>query len=163
MAHSDETKDKIRAGYMRAKAVGKEMRGKPFNKGVDTRRCQSSPSRPFDDVCFETKRLRVIAEQDGKCAGCGIGEWRGRPLSLEVDHRNGNNRDDSRENLSAVCPNCHSQTEGWRGRNKNRIGRVGDDDLRAALARESSAHRALISVGLSPRGANYRRVKRLLN
>ncbi|MGW6261468.1 HNH endonuclease [Streptomyces sp. NPDC055085] len=45
------------------------------------------------------------------CAECGIGDsWRGRRLVLEIDHVNGDRRDDRLENLRYLCPSCHSQT-----------------------------------------------------
>ncbi|MER6850029.1 HNH endonuclease signature motif containing protein [Streptomyces flaveolus] len=49
-----------------------------------------------------------------KCARCGIGpEWFGKPLTLEIDHVNGDWSDDRRENLRLLCPNCHAITRTW--------------------------------------------------
>lgn len=56
-----------------------------------------------------------------ECAMCRCGPvWRGRPLVLELDHKNGDRRDFRLSNLRLACPNCHSQTETYKGRNKRR-------------------------------------------
>jgi DNA-binding CsgD family transcriptional regulator/5-methylcytosine-specific restriction endonuclease McrA len=52
------------------------------------------------------------------CEECGLVEWRGRPLSLELHHVNGDGRDNRLENLQLLCPNCHSQTDNWGGKAK---------------------------------------------
>jgi 5-methylcytosine-specific restriction endonuclease McrA len=53
-----------------------------------------------------------------ECSECRIpDEWNGNPLVLELDHINGNRLDDRIENLRFLCPNCHSQTSTYKGRN----------------------------------------------
>lgn len=69
-----------------------------------------------------TLKKRLVAEGllEGCCVECGIDEWNGRPLSLHLDHINGDRRDQRIENLRLLCPNCLSQTETYCGRNKGR-------------------------------------------
>ena len=64
---------------------------------------------------------RLIKEKilEYKCAICGNeGIWNGNPLTLQLDHINGINNDHRIKNLRFLCPNCHSQTETFSGRNK---------------------------------------------
>lgn len=48
-----------------------------------------------------------------KCEICGITEWLGNPITLQLHHINGNPLDDRLENLQILCPNCHSQTDSY--------------------------------------------------
>ena len=52
------------------------------------------------------------------CSECGIEEWNGKKLSLHLDHINGKNGDHRLDNLRFLCPNCHSQSSTYAGRNK---------------------------------------------
>jgi hypothetical protein len=68
-----------------------------------------------------------------------------------------------RDNLRALCPNCHSQTDTWRGRNKNSgYKKVSDETLLELLTTESSIRQALLKAGLAAKGNNYDRAKTLL-
>jgi hypothetical protein len=65
-------------------------------------------------------RSRLIKEglMENICKECGILDWRGKSLSLHLDHINGDKHDNRLENLRLLCPNCHSQTETYCGKNK---------------------------------------------
>lgn len=65
---------------------------------------------------------RYLAEDRGyKCEMCGLGEsWQGKPITLHVDHINGDPSNDSPNNMRLLCPNCHSQTEFLGAANKGR-------------------------------------------
>lgn len=51
------------------------------------------------------------------CKECGINSWMGKNLTLHLDHINGIGQDHRLENLRFLCPNCHSQTETYCGKN----------------------------------------------
>lgn len=64
------------------------------------------------------KRLLKENILDDKCDICGIDEWNGKKLIMQLDHINGISNDHRLENIRLLCPNCHSQTDTWCGRNK---------------------------------------------
>jgi 5-methylcytosine-specific restriction endonuclease McrA len=75
------------------------------------------------------KRLLRAGLLPSHCQECGLEDWRGRGISLELHHINGHGKDNRLENLALLCPNCHSQTDSWGGRNSRR-----DAALRSAPA-----------------------------
>jgi len=75
------------------------------------------------EVTSRLRRAMVEAGIPYVCKLCGNPpEWCGRPLTLQIDHMNGDFLDNRRENLRFTCPNCHSQTDNWGS--KNRYARV---------------------------------------
>jgi hypothetical protein len=65
-------------------------------------------------------RRHLTKTQGYKCACCGVFEWNGKPITLVVDHIDGNAGNNVPGNLRLLCPNCNSQTETFSGRNKGR-------------------------------------------
>ncbi|MFH8883825.1 HNH endonuclease signature motif containing protein [Streptomyces californicus] len=67
------------------------------------------------------RRAMIALGTTELCALCGTGPtWRGRRLPLEVDHIDGDWRNNLQQNLRLLCPNCHSTTDTYRGRGKKR-------------------------------------------
>jgi DNA-binding transcriptional ArsR family regulator len=66
------------------------------------------------------KRLIRAGLKEDRCEECGIDEWCGQPLPAALHHINGDVYDNRLENIQLLCPNCHSQTENFAGRNARR-------------------------------------------
>jgi hypothetical protein len=103
-------------------------------KGRAWSRGQSRPRLPLEEVLRRGSkigttdlRLRLLREGvlEHRCACCGLTEWQARPIPLELDQINGDRADNRLENIRLLCPNCHAQTDTYRGRNVGRPHGVG--------------------------------------
>jgi Zn finger protein HypA/HybF involved in hydrogenase expression len=73
----------------------------------------------YSSISSLKKRLVSEKKMQYKCVACeNEGSWKGKSLTLQLDHINGIPNDHRIENLRFLCPNCHSQTETFSGRNK---------------------------------------------
>jgi predicted transcriptional regulator len=62
---------------------------------------------------------RILIEKRGYyCEVCKNNIWNDKAISLELHHIDGNSDNNSEENLQLLCPNCHSQTDTYKGKNK---------------------------------------------
>jgi 5-methylcytosine-specific restriction endonuclease McrA len=59
----------------------------------------------------------LIHQHGYQCTICKIGDWMGKPISLHLDHIDGNSDNNLVSNGRILCPNCHSQTETFCGKN----------------------------------------------
>ncbi|MBI3241037.1 MAG: hypothetical protein HYZ49_01925 [Chloroflexi bacterium] len=96
--------------------------GQPWNKGV-----VRGPQLPIEDYLnnkrpIQTYKLKLRLLRTGifehKCYSCGLTHWKDQPIPLELEHKNGNPQDNSLDNLTMLCPNCHALTTTYRGKNK---------------------------------------------
>lgn len=64
------------------------------------------------DFVSSRLRKRLINEgyKENICEKCGITEWMGQKITLELHHIDGNRINNKLENLAILCPNCHSLT-----------------------------------------------------
>ncbi len=106
---SEDTKEKIRKNWKRS---------------IWNDRLPSS----IEDICVEDSKFarqyikrRLISEGLKKniCEECGIDSYNDKPLTMQLHHKNGKNKDNRLENLQILCPNCHSQTENYAGKNRS--------------------------------------------
>ena len=101
-------------------------------------------------------RRRLVKEglKPEHCEICGISSWCDRPLTLQLDHINGDRTDNRLENLRVLCPNCHSQTDTWCGRNIGKSGSTSILNASASVAKlayaRASRSRAERLEGSSP-------------
>ena len=69
---------------------------------------------------YPTSKLLPRLVKEGyktyNCEVCSISEYNKKPISLEVNHMDGNNGNHKLENLQILCPNCHSQTDTYRSK-----------------------------------------------
>ncbi len=70
----------------------------------------------------KVRREWLLRERGHRCEMCGNTEWLGYPITIELDHIDGNADNNAKENLRLLCPNCHSLTPFWKGRVKGKEG-----------------------------------------
>lgn len=152
-------------GLKRAYSLGKKKignftdsdRAKSREKHLDNLK-----SKPFEEWGYKLRRDTVLKEQSYKCLHCEINNWQGKVINLEIDHIDGDHRNNKRENLRGLCPNCHSQTETFRGKNiNNGKEKISEEQIVNLLTKGISVRQILLQNGLAAKGGNYERVKRI--
>lgn len=88
-----------------------ELRAKARRLPLDILLATSTSRKAVKTRLLEAGLLQNV------CQGCGLIEWLGKPLIMHIDHINGKRNDHRLENLRMLCPNCHSQTPTYGGKN----------------------------------------------
>ena len=104
------------------KKMGIEYKGQQSKKGqVKGTSYKTAEYYISNNKVITSSRLRDKLIRDGIkkscCELCGLSEWMGHLLPLELHHKNGDHYDNELSNLEILCPNCHSIQAGNSGAN----------------------------------------------
>ena len=71
------------------------------------------------DIQSNKVRKKLLEEgyKTHKCECCDLTEWMGKPIPLELHHKDGDRNNNTIENYELLCPNCHAFTDSYRGKN----------------------------------------------
>jgi hypothetical protein len=85
------------------------------------------------------RKQTLIKERSHRCESCKLDVWLENPITLELDHIDGDNKNNVKENLRLLCPNCHSRTPTWRKRKfKNGQNAKHSEDVMLVAIKEST-------------------------
>ena len=100
---------------------------RPNQSGKGMKKDMSVNSIPLNEILeglhpqYQTFKLknRLLKEgiKENICEVCGLSEWNGKPLNMELHHLDGDRTNHKLENLQILCPNCHAQTDNFRAKN----------------------------------------------
>lgn len=98
--------------------------GQAWNKGKTLSPKVSIEQYLNNELPIQSYKLkrRLLKEKifTAKCFNCDSSEWLDEPIPLELDHINGDNKDNHLLNLRLLCPNCHALTPTYRSKNRNK-------------------------------------------
>lgn len=96
------------------------------------------------------------------CEKCGLTEWMGEEIPLQIHHIDGDHYNNDLNNLQILCPNCHALTKNFCKQKKDRK-IVSEESFILALTTSPSIHSALKNLGLTASSGNYIRAKELIH
>jgi hypothetical protein len=107
------------------------------------------------------KRLIIEGIIENKCSKCGLIEWLNEKISLHLHHIDGNRKNNNLNNLMLLCPNCHSQTDNYCGKNSkiNNVCKYTDEELIKAVNTSDNLYQVCDKLNIAA-GRTYNILKR---
>lgn len=145
--------------------------GQAWSKGstsLEDGRIKSSAQRQGEPFCINSRTNSTYVKSlilkkellPYKCSICNMDPaWNGRELRFQLDHINGIRTDNRLENLRLICPNCHSQTTTYCGKNKKRIF-PSKEKIIEAIKETSSISEAITVLGINK--INYKKLESIM-
>lgn len=93
----------------------------------------------------------LILERGHRCESCKLPEWLGKPITLELEHIDGDRKNNIKSNLKLLCPNCHSQTPTWKIGNKGggwKVKKYSDEEMIEAITSSTCLNQVLTKLDL---------------
>ena len=102
--------------------LGLEYAGNMSGKGLSKKNPKMTLSEYLansKDIQSNKVRIKLLEEgiKEHKCECCGLSTWLGKPIPLELHHKDGDRHNNILNNFELLCPNCHAFTESYRGKN----------------------------------------------
>lgn len=114
---SEETREKMKAAN---KIVANSTKNERSKKLIEHYRMLRE-RKPFEKLNKYWQKEILLEENGRKCDVCGQNEiWNGKPLILQLHHKDGHDKNKMKENTAIVCPNCHTQTDNYCNKNMSK-------------------------------------------
>ena len=105
--------------------MGINYDGNQSGKGMTKTKNKLSFQEYLDtSIDIQSNKVRIKLLEEGikphKCENCGLEEWMGQPIPLELHHVDGDKTHNELSNYQLLCPNCHALTNSYRGKNSRK-------------------------------------------
>lgn len=104
--------------YLRLLNIGYKLN--PHRRGLPHKEARVSIEDKLNSNSSNASKRRKLIEEgikEAMCECCGLSEWMGKPIPLELHHKDFNHHNNSLDNLQILCANCHMQAHNYSNNN----------------------------------------------